>query len=234
MDSSSNDKSLRSFTCSACGERFSMPPAVLERYPGWTPKKCRKCHGGKPARQTPAAPRPAAGPPLDLSSASGEAQIPPRLQQELDVVLSRFHDGPLDGIFTDGGCSGNPGPGGWGAVYVRDNQIVSQRFGREPHTTNNRMELMALDAAFDMIVADEEVTIWSDSQLCVNTLTQWAHKWEANGWKKKGGPIKNLDLIRPLYAKVQAHPRATLRWVKAHAGKRWNEYVDTLATTFLQ
>jgi ribonuclease HI len=237
MNSGSSDKPPRSFICSVCGEPFSLPAAVQERYPGWSPKKCRRCHDGKPGEGKPArsshAPRAASGPPLEVSSDSGETQIPERLQQELDVVLSQYHDGPQDGIFTDGGCSGNPGPGGWGAVYVRNNQIVRQCFGREAHTTNNRMELMALDAAFEMIVADEEVTIWSDSQLCVNTLTQWARKWEANGWRKKGGPIKNLDLIQPLYAKVQAHPCAALRWVKAHAGNRWNEYVDTLATAFL-
>lgn len=248
MDSGSSDKAPRSFTCSVCGEPFSLPATVQERYPGWTPKKCRRCHDGKPgagkqgagkparparAAAPRAASRAASGPPLDLFGSSDETQIPARLQEELDAVLSQYHAGPQDGIFTDGGCSGNPGPGGWGAVYVRNNQIVRQRFGREAHTTNNRMELMALDAAYEMIVADEEVTIWSDSQLCVNTLNQWARKWEANGWRKKGGAIKNLDLIQPLYAKVQAHPHATLRWVKAHAGNRWNEYVDTLATTFL-
>lgn len=254
MNSGSSDKAPRSFTCSVCGEPFSLPATVQERYPGWTPKKCRRCHDGKPGTGKPGTGKPgaakpgmgkasanktarparaaAAGLPLDLSGSSDGTQIPAQLQLELEAVLSQYHAGPQDGIFTDGGCSGNPGPGGWGAVYVRNNQIVCQRFGREAHTTNNRMELMALDAAYEMIVADEEVTIWSDSQLCVNTLNQWARKWEANGWRKKGGAIKNLDLIQPLYAKVQLHPCATLRWVKAHAGNRWNEYVDTLATCF--
>jgi len=242
-----------SFTCSACGEPFSMPKAVLERFPGWTPQKCRPCHSGKAPGPAGAAPRP----PQSTSSQAGSALTPPTaspvaspgplplcvdggpltpspaLQLKLDEVLQRHHDGPTDGIFTDGGCSGNPGPGGWGAVYVRSDQIVVQRFGRAPQTTNNRMELMALTAGYEMIVADEEVTIWSDSQLCVNTLNIWAARWEANDWKKKGGPIKNLDLIRPLYALYKARPNATVHWVKAHAGRRWNEYVDTLATALL-
>lgn len=219
------------FTCKSCGETFTMPPAVLEKYPGWTPTKCRRCHKGKRPRNT----RPAA-PTIAPAARAREVilpEVPTELAAELQGVLARYSTGPLDGVFTDGGCSGNPGPGGWGAVLVRNDEVIDHRYGRAANTTNNRMELMALQAGFEMIAPDEEVVLWSDSQLCVNTLTQWAQKWEKNGWRRKGGPIKNLDLIKPLYRQTLSRPRAQLRWLKAHNGSRWNEYVDTLATAFL-
>jgi ribonuclease HI len=144
-------------------------------------------------------------------------------------VLTRYHDGPLSGVFTDGSCEGNPGPGGWGFVWVRDNEIVTQGSGAAAHTTNNRMELTALIEAYRALDADSDVVVYSDSKLCVDTVTKWAAGWERRGWKRKGGEIKNLELVQTLYALANAHPDVELRWIKAHDGSRWNEYVDALA-----
>lgn len=163
-----------------------------------------------------------------------EIITPPGLKQHLEKILQQHTSGPTDGIFTDGACAGNPGPGGWGAVYVRQNQIITQDFGYEPKTTNNRMELTALIAGFQMIDPDTPITVWSDSQLCVNTLNLWVSQWERNGWRRKGGPIKNLELVQELYRLAKAHPHAQVCWIKAHNGYRWNEYVDALSTAYLR
>ncbi|MCC6750955.1 MAG: ribonuclease HI [Deltaproteobacteria bacterium] len=149
-------------------------------------------------------------------------------------MLLRFTGGPTEGVFTDGACSGNPGPGGWGMVWVRNNEVVAQDHGHDPQTTNNRMELTALIAAYRTLPADVETTVWTDSELCVKTFTEWVEGWRRNGWRRKAGPIKNLELIQELYALVQAHPKVSLRWIKAHDGARWNEYADSLATAYLR
>ncbi|MFK7895522.1 MAG: ribonuclease H [Myxococcota bacterium] len=146
-----------------------------------------------------------------------------------EEVLETQFGGPDDGVFTDGSCDPNPGPGGWGWVWVTKGEIVAQGHGRDPDTTNNRMELMALIEAFKKMPDDEDIVAHSDSQLCVNTINQWAAGWEKRGWKRKGGPIKNLDLVQELYALAQAKPRIELRWIRAHEGARWNEYADALA-----
>jgi len=163
-----------------------------------------------------------------------EVPVDAALEQDLEQLLGRYDAGPTDGVFTDGGCSGNPGPGGWGAVYVRSNQLVVHRRGEHPDTTNNRMELIALVAGFRMVDPDHAVTVWTDSQLCVSTFNDWADGWASRGWRRKAGPIKNLDLIQPLHQLIRSRPRARLRWVKAHDGSRWNEYVDLLATAHLK
>jgi ribonuclease HI len=149
-------------------------------------------------------------------------------------VLARFTSGPGDGIFTDGSSRPNPGPGGWGAVFVRDNQVVEERHGSEAHTTNNRMELTALIAGLEMAPPAERITVYSDSQLVVNTLTKWAKGWEARGWKRKEGEIANLDLVRKAWELVQERPLARLEWIRAHDGSRWNEYADALSTAHLR
>ena len=151
-----------------------------------------------------------------------------------DEVLERYTAGPKSGVFTDGSCEGNPGPGGWGFVWVDDDRIIAEANGADPDTTNNRMELAALIAAYRALPEDAEVTVYSDSQLCVNTVNEWAKGWEARGWRRKGGPIKNLELVQELYALAQARPGVRLQWIRAHDGSRWNEYVDALATTYLR
>jgi ribonuclease HI len=81
---------------------------------------------------------------------------------------------------------------------------------------------------------EEEITVYSDSDLCVKTINEWAAGWEARGWKRKSGPIKNLELVQELYALKQERPGVTLQWIKAHDGSRWNEYADALATAWMR
>jgi len=148
-------------------------------------------------------------------------------------VLSSFTEGPVSGVFTDGASEGNPGPGGWGAVYVVDDQIVDQAHGSEPHTTNNRMELTAMIHGLRMLPADTDVTVFTDSQLIVNIVTKWADGWKARGWTKKStGPIANLELVKEAHALYKQRPGVRLEWIKAHNGYRWNEYADALATAY--
>jgi ribonuclease HI len=137
---------------------------------------------------------------------------------------------PQSGLFTDGACSGNPGPGGWGVVWVRDGEVLSERAGRADRTTNNRMELTAMIEAFRLLPTDATETIWSDSNLVVQTVNVWAAGWERRGWRRKDGPVENLDLVQQLWRERQTHPRVEVRWLRGHAGQTWNEWADRLAT----
>ena len=150
-----------------------------------------------------------------------------------DEVLARYTAGPDTGIFTDGSCDPNPGPGGWGLVWVEGGEIREERSGQAPDTTNNRMELQALIEALGLLGEDDKVTVYSDSQLCVKTINEWAAGWERRGWKRKTGPIKNLDLVQELWALSEARPGAKFQWIKAHDGSRWNEYADALASSYM-
>ena len=94
------------------------------------------------------------------------------------------------------------------------------------------MELSALIAAFELVPRGEAATVYTDSQLCVNTINQWASGWEKSGWKRKTGEIKNLDLVKQLYKLAKARPELKLEWIRAHSGFRWNEYADALATAY--
>jgi ribonuclease HI len=161
--------------------------------------------------------------------ASRDTRLPLTPQE----VLARFEGGPRTGVFTDGSCEGNPGPGGWGVVWVEDDRIVEERRGVDPATTNNRMELQALITAYQLLPEDCAIALYSDSQLCVKTVNEWAAGWERRGWRRKSGPIANLELVKQLYALALAHPRVELRWIKAHDGSRWNEYADALASAYL-
>ncbi|MCP5040498.1 MAG: ribonuclease HI [bacterium] len=149
-----------------------------------------------------------------------------------EEVLDRYHGGPKTGVFTDGSCDPNPGPGGWGYVWVDNDEILHADNGFDPDTTNNRMELRALIEAYKMLPEDGEQVIYSDSKICVNTVNEWAEGWEKRGWKRKSGPIKNLELVKQLYALSKTHPGCRLQWIKAHDGSRWNEYVDALASAY--
>jgi len=143
--------------------------------------------------------------------------------------LSRNGDDPQTGVFTDGGCVPNPGPGGWGAVYVVDGEIVEEKYGHDPDTTNNRMELTALIEGSRLVPEGTPITVYSDSNLAVRTINEWAAGWEARGWKRKTGPVENVDLVRQAYAVYRKRPELDLRWIKAHVGFTWNEYADRLA-----
>jgi ribonuclease HI len=134
-------------------------------------------------------------------------------------------------IHTDGACSGNPGPGGWGAV-LEFNGHERELSGGAPQTTNNRMELTALIAGFDLVPPGEPATVYSDSNYCVKMINEWAAGWARNGWRRKAGPVKNLDLVKALYERARARPELELRWIKAHDGSRWNEYADALSVAY--
>jgi ribonuclease HI len=151
-----------------------------------------------------------------------------------EQVLARYGAGPKTGVFTDGSCEGNPGPGGWGVVWVEDDRIVAEKSGQDPATTNNRMELRALITAFQLLPHDAAITVYSDSELCVKTLNEWAAGWEQRGWRRKSGPIANLELVQELWAQKRAHPRVRVQWIRAHDGSRWNEYADALANAYLR
>jgi ribonuclease HI len=96
------------------------------------------------------------------------------------------------------------------------------------------MELTALIEAYRMLPANARVTIYSDSNLAVKTVNEWAAGWERRGWRRKGGEIANLELVKELCALAGRHPGVELRWIRAHDGSRWNEYADALATTYLR
>jgi ribonuclease HI len=214
------------FKCTVCDESFDVPSAALEKFPGWEPKYCR---AHSPKKKGTAAKRPkkkGAVKRRPPSSASKEENL------TLAEVLEKYTDGPGTGVFTDGSSHPNPGPGGWGFVWVEEGRIEAEGHGAEDDTTNNRMELTALIEAYRMLPEDASVTVFSDSQLCVNTITKWAPGWEEKGWKRKGDPLKNLDLVKELLALYRAHPNCPLEWMRAHAGSRWNEYADSLATAW--
>jgi ribonuclease HI len=212
-----------SFVCQECSKEFELNEATLAKYPGWVPKRCMDCKRKvSPER----APRRRASPAARSPASSREENL------TTAEVLAKYTAGPKDGVFTDGAAEPNPGPGGWGAVYVVNDQIVAEREGHEPYTTNNRMELSALIAGVRLVPVGTKATIYTDSQLCVSTITEWAKGWEARGWKRKDGPIKNLELVQELYAIFKSRPELELRWIAAHSGNRWNEYADSLATAY--
>jgi ribonuclease HI len=133
-------------------------------------------------------------------------------------------------IFTDGACSGNPGPGGWGAL-LRWGGHEKELSGAEPATTNNRMEMMAAIAALEQMTRPSTVVIHTDSRYLHDGITRWLPQWKARGWKtadKKA--VKNIDLWQRLEAALVRH-RVQWRWVKGHAGHIENERADALART---
>jgi len=136
---------------------------------------------------------------------------------------------PQDGVFTDGSATPNPGPGGWGAVYVVGGTVVAETSGAHPDTTNNRMELTALLEGITLVPTGTPAVLHSDSQLAVRTVNEWAPAWEARGWRRARGPVENLDLVRALVERLRSRPELEVRWIRAHVGHRWNEYADRLA-----
>lgn len=216
----------RTFRCEDCGTAFELAAATLARYPNWTPRKCLRCREGSTGL------RPAA------SKQQANSTTAPRRTDTAGLspaaVAERFTGGPQDGVFTDGSCQGNPGPGGWGAVWVRNGEIVEEANGYEPLTTNNRMELTAMIAGLRMLPLDARVDVYTDSRLVVDTLTKWAASWEARGWKRREGEVKNLELVQEAYRLAKERPDVSLRWIRAHDGSRWNEYADALSTAHLR
>ncbi len=136
-------------------------------------------------------------------------------------------------IYTDGACSGNPGPGGWGAV-LRAGGHEKEISGAEAATTNNRMELMAAIEALNALKKPAQARLHTDSKYVMDGVTKWIHGWKKNGWKtadKK--PVKNEDLWRKLDA-ANARHRVTWKWVKGHSDDAMNNRADELARNAIQ
>ena len=133
-------------------------------------------------------------------------------------------------IYTDGACSGNPGPGGWGAVIFDENKKQSNISGKETMTTNNRMELLAPIMAIKRIKEKSEITVYTDSNYLKNGITDWIKKWEKNGWKSSSNqPIKNKDLWLELN-KLSSEHKVSWNWVEGHSNNEFNNLADKLAT----
>ena len=141
-------------------------------------------------------------------------------------------------VFTDGGCSGNPGPGGWAYVLVdgsgsAQGSILAELWGAEAATTNNRMELSAAVAALEKVASDpalssSRITVYTDSQYVQKGISAWVASWKRNGWRTSSKePVKNRDLWEKLDALASAKP-IDWRWVKGHAGHEYNERCDRM------
>ena len=133
-------------------------------------------------------------------------------------------------IYTDGACSGNPGPGGWGAVIFDEDKKQQNISGKVKDTTNNRMELMAPIMALKKIKTKSDVIILTDSTYVKNGITEWIKKWKKNGWKNANKkPVKNKDLWVRLNDLCQKN-NVAWKWVKGHSGDKYNVLADGLAT----
>ena len=131
-------------------------------------------------------------------------------------------------IYTDGACSGNPGPGGWGAILMFGEK-TKEICGGEPATTNNRMELMAAIQALETLTRPCTVELHTDSQYVMKGISEWIHSWKRNGWQTAAKkPVKNADLWQALEAARHKH-EVDWHWVKGHAGHPENERADELA-----
>ena len=133
-------------------------------------------------------------------------------------------------IYTDGACSGNPGPGGWGAVIIDQDDKQKNISGSEKNTTNNRMELLAAIMSLKKIKTNSEVVIFTDSTYVKNGITEWMKNWKKNGWKNSSKkPVKNKDLWVKLDKLCEAN-RVSWKWVKGHSTNEFNNLADELAT----
>jgi ribonuclease HI len=193
------------FVCGSCGKPFTVPPAARKKFPGWTPRTCMDCRFKSTTANTDKA------------------------------ALAALNSAPDTGVFTDGSSDPNPGPGGWGAVKVVDGEVVAERAGHDPKTTNNRMELTALIEGYKMLEPRDAMTVYSDSEYCVRIINEWAEMWEANGWRrgKRREHVENLDLVKELYAITKTRPLARAEWIRGHAGARWNEHADMLSRRYM-
>ena len=132
-------------------------------------------------------------------------------------------------IYTDGACSGNPGPGGWGALLMW-NGHEKELCGGEAETTNNRMEMMAVIEALGALKGRSKVELYTDSKYVMQGITEWMAGWKARGWKTAGKkPVKNQDLWERIDSLINEH-NVSFFWVKGHAGHPENERADALAT----
>lgn len=131
-------------------------------------------------------------------------------------------------IYTDGACSGNPGPGGWGAI-LRSGPHEKEIWGGEEHTTNNRMELLAVIRALETLTRPVQACVHTDSQYVQKGISEWIHGWKARGWKTASkAPVKNVDLWQELDRAASRHQIKWV-WVRGHSGHVENERADALA-----
>jgi len=131
-------------------------------------------------------------------------------------------------IYTDGACSGNPGPGGWAAILIYGNK-KKEISGGEKSTTNNRMELISVISALEALREPCKVTIHTDSQYVANAINMgWLESWQKKGWKRKGGDVKNPDLWIKLVSLLESH-NVEFIWVKGHAENEYNNRCDEMA-----
>jgi ribonuclease HI len=131
-------------------------------------------------------------------------------------------------IYTDGACRGNPGPGGWGALILKDNEEIKLNGGQNV-TTNNQMELTAVIKALDFFSESTEIEIFTDSKYVMDGITEYIKKWKVNGWKTASKkPVKNSDLWKQLDV-LNAQHSIRWNWVKGHSGHRENDIADELA-----
>lgn len=139
-------------------------------------------------------------------------------------------------VWTDGACSGNPGPGGWAAIVVAPDGATVELSGGAPHTTNNRMEYTAALEGLRSLPPGSRACIVTDSRLMLDSMTKWIAGWKRKGWKTAGGqPVKNQDLVKALDAELARHAHVRWHWVRghetgaAHAHKALNDRADRLA-----
>lgn len=133
-------------------------------------------------------------------------------------------------IYTDGACSGNPGPGGWGAILMYGDK-VKELSGGATETTNNRMELLSVITALEALKEPCKVDLYSDSQYVVNAVNEgWLTNWRKKGWRRRDGDVKNVDLWLTLIPLLEMHD-VTFHWVKGHAENPFNNRCDELAVS---
>tara|TARA_A100001037_G_C14737691_1_gene451685 strand:- start:28 stop:453 length:426 start_codon:yes stop_codon:yes gene_type:complete len=132
-------------------------------------------------------------------------------------------------IYTDGACSGNPGPGGWAAIIIKDDEVEEMLSGNEKKTTNNKMELLAPIKAIEKLKNKSEISIFTDSKYVKDGITIWINRWEKNDWKTSSKkPVKNKDLWKKLKNLTLKH-KIKWVWVKGHAQNKYNNLADDLA-----
>ncbi len=142
--------------------------------------------------------------------------------------MSRQQNGPEVTIYTDGACSGNPGPGGWGAILIYG-EHRKEMSGGEPETTNNRMELLAAIRALEALKRPSSIALYTDSSYVKDGISKWIHGWKQNGWKTAAKkPVKNAELWQQL-DELRSRHEVEWHWVKGHAGHPENERADELA-----
>ena len=150
------------------------------------------------------------------------------MSESLQEFLKSLNPESMVEIYTDGACSGNPGPGGWGAV-LRQGQLETELYGGDPETTNNRMEMLASIKSIDCLPPKTQVTLVTDSQYLKDGVTSWMVNWKKNGWLTRDKkPVKNKDLWERLDVLAQTYT-IHWKWVRGHSGHPENERADALA-----